>query len=96
MYILINYAFVWRKYSSNEAFVCSFWVLYKNPFCRAPNLTITMTVTRQFLRDSENCSAVQPLTELLQQTAAQWKSNRTEADNARPQFNATVKYSKLK
>jgi hypothetical protein len=59
-----------------------------------------MTVTRQFLlrsgRDSENCYAVQPLTELLQQTAAQWKSNRTEADNARPQFNATVKYSKLK
>jgi hypothetical protein len=95
----MNYAFCWRKYSSSEAFIYSSWALCKSPFCRAPNFTFTMTVTRQFLRgagrDSENCYAVQPLTELLQQTAAQWKSNRTEADNARPQFNATVKY-KLK
>jgi hypothetical protein len=69
-------------------------------FIKAPSVALqTSHSARQFLfragRDSENCYAVQPLTELLQQTAAQRKSNRTEADNTRPQFNATVKYSKL-
>jgi len=83
-----------------STYTCNFASLYKISFDIVSNITSITSLNTRVSTDcvwhvSENCFGDQQLTELLQQSTDIRKSNRTEAHNARPHFDSTVKISQF-